>query len=136
MSMRVFLWIAALLAVGGSGLIVAYYVRHDLVEPASMGAFCEIATTHWRCLIRQAIIGLLTDQRLGWLAVALAVLSLIFRLPTWGWLAWFLAPAGFVLYHAELSAPALLLAGVALVRARHHAQNRGRGQQQPTARKR
>ncbi len=136
MSMRASLWIAALLAVGGSGLIVAYYVRYNLVEPAAVGAFCEAAPAHWHCVIRQAIIGLLTDQRFGWLAVELAVLSLIFTLTSLGWIAWFFASAGFVLHHAEMCAPALLLAGVALVRARLHAQNRGRGQQHPTARKR
>lgn len=127
---------AALIAVGGLALMVAYYVRYSVVEPVSVGAFCEAATTHWRCLIRQGLLSLLTDHRLGWLAIALAVLSLIFGVPTFGWLAWFLACAGFVLYNAELAAPALLLAGVALVRSRHSAQNRGHGQQHPTNRER
>ena len=126
-------WIAALIGVGGLALIGAYSIRYDLIEPASVGAFCETASTHWRCLIRQAIITLITEQRLGWLSIAAAVLSLIFRTSALGWCAWFLASTGFVLYHAELAAPALLLAGVALTRARCRAHNRRRGEQRPTA---
>lgn len=134
MPMRTVRWILGLIVVGGGALIVARYVRYGLVEPSSVAAFCEAATMHWRCVIRRIIIELLTNQRLGWLAIALAAASLIFRLPTLGWFAWFLAGAAFVLYNAELAAPALLLAGVALTRSHHRAQNRGRSQQQPTAR--
>ena len=117
-------------------LMGARSIRYDLIEPASMGAFCEAASSqsaHWRCMIRQAIIGLLTDQRLGWLATALALLSLAFRTSALGWFAWCVASAGFVLYNAELSAPALLLAGLALTRARYRTNNRRRSEQHPTA---
>ncbi len=134
MPIRTYGWLAALIAVGGIALIVAHYVRYNVVESATVGAFCEAAMTDGWYRIRQAIIALLTEQRLGWLAIALAGLSLIIGLTAFAWLAWFLACAGFVLYHAELAAPALLLAGVALVRSRHRTQNRGRGKQHPAAR--
>ena len=114
----------------------AHAIRYDLIEPASVGAFCETASTqltHWRCLIRQVVIALLTDQRLGWLSIAVALLSLGFSASTLGWCAWSLASAGFVLYNAELAAPALLLAGLALTRARYRVHNRRRGEQHPTA---
>lgn len=133
MAIHRYLWIAALIAVGGIALMVAHYVRYAVVEPASVGAFCEAAMTDMGCQIRSAIIALLSEQRLGWLAVSVAVLALIFGVQALGWMAWFLACSGFVLYHAELAAPALLLAGVALVRSRRHIQNRGRSQQHPTA---
>lgn len=126
-------WIAALIAVSGIALIVANYVRYSVVEPASVGAFCEAAMTEGRCQIRGAIFALLSEQRLGWLAISMAILALVFSVQTLGWTAWFLACTGFVLYHAELAAPALLLAGVALVRSRHATQNRGRSQQHPAS---
>ena len=132
MRIRSLYWIATLAGVGGLALICAHTIRFDLVEPASVGAFCETASTHWRCLIRQGVLALLTEQRLGWLSIAMALLSLIFTTSTLGWCAWFLASAGFVLYHAELSAPALLLAGLALTRARYRVHNRRRGEQHPT----
>ena len=133
MRIRSFYWIAALAGVGGLALIGAHFARYDLIEPASVGAFCETASTHWRCLIRQGVIALLTDQRLGWLAIAVALLSLVFGTSAVGWCAWCLASAGFVLYNAELSAPALLLAGLTLTRARYRVHNRRRGEQHPTA---
>jgi hypothetical protein len=121
-------WIAGLIAVGCIALIAANYVRYGLIEPASVGAFCETAITDVACQIRSAIIALLSEQRLGWLAVVAALLALVFGVQTIGWIAWFLACTGFVLYHAELAAPALLLAGVALVRSRQRVQNWRRGQ--------
>ena len=133
MRFRALHWIATLTGVGGVALMCAHSVRYDLIEPGSVGAFCEASPTHWRCLIRQAFLGLLTDQWLGWLSIAMAVLSLIFGASALGWCAWFVASAGFVLYNAELAAPALLLAGVALTRARQRANNRGRCERQPTA---
>ena len=133
MAIHRYLWIATLIAVGGIALMVAHYVRYAVVEPASVGVFCEAAMTDAGCRIRSAIIALLSEQRLGWLAVTVAVLALIFGGQTLGWMAWFLACSGFVLYHAELAALALLLGGVALVRSRRHIQNRGPSQQHPTA---
>lgn len=128
-----FFWIATLIGVGGVALISAHFVRYDLIEPAAVGAFCETASSHWRCLIRQAVLTLLTEQRLGWLSIVAAVLGLIFRMRTLGWCAWYLASTGFVLYNAELAAPALLLAGLALTRARYRLHNRRRGEQRPAA---
>jgi hypothetical protein len=133
MPMRLTIWIASLMVVAVLALIIAYYVRYELVEPTSMGAFCEATTTHWRCQIRQAIIALLTDHRLGFLAIALAALGLLFGLSALGWCAWFLAATGFVLYNAELAAPSLLLAGVALARARRRVQNHGHREERPAA---
>ena len=136
MRIRTLFWIATLAGVCGLALICAHAIRYDLIEPASVGAFCETASTqstNWRCLIRQSVLALLTEQRLGWLSIAMALLSLIFRTSTLGWCAWFLASTGFVLYNAELAAPALLLAGLALTRARHRVHNRRRSEQHPTA---
>ena len=133
MHIRSLYWIATLAGVGGLALIGAHSVRYDLIEPASVGAFCEAASTHWRCLIRQVVLALLIEQRLGWLSIAVALLSLVFRSSALGWCAWCLASTGFVLYNAELAAPALLLGGLALTRARYRVRNRRRGEQHPTA---
>ena len=133
MRIRSFFWVATLAGVGGFALMGAHAIRYDLIEPASVGAFCEAASTHWRCLIRQGVIALLTDQRLGWLSIAVALLSLVFGTTLLGWCAWSLASAGFVLYNAELAAPALLLSGLALTRARYRVHNRRRGEQHPAA---
>ena len=133
MRIRTLLWIATLAGVCGLALMGAHAIRYDLIEPASVGAFCETALTHWRCLIRHSVLALLTEQRLGWLSIAMALFSLIFRTSTLGWCAWFLTSTGFVLYNAELSAPALLLAGLALTRTRHRVHNRRRGEQRPAA---
>ena len=136
MRIRTLFWIATLAGVCGLALICAHAIRYDLIEPASVGAFCETASTqatNWRCLIRQAVIALLTEQRLGWLAIVVALLSLVPGASALGWIAWCLASAGFVLYNAELAAPALLLAGLALTRARHRVHHRRRGEQRPAA---
>ena len=136
MRIRTLFWIATLAGVCGLALICAHAIRYDLIEPASVGAFCETASTqstNWRCLIRQGVLALLTEQRLGWLSIAVALFSLVFSASALGWCAWFLASTGFVLYNAELAAPALLLAGLALTRARHRVHNRRRGEQRPTA---
>ena len=131
MRIRSLYWIATLAGVSGLALICAHAIRYDLIEPTAVGAFCETASTHWRCLIRQAVLGLLTEQRLGWLSIVLALLSVVLGASTLGWCAWFLASTGFVLYNAELAAPALLLAGLALTRARHRVHNRRRSEQHP-----
>ena len=136
MPWRVYRWVAALITVGCLALIAAYHVRYSAVEPAAVGAFCEAVAADWRCQVRQAFLALLTDQRLGWLAIAVAAASLMFTAQWLGWIAWFVASAGFVLYNAELSSPALLLAGVALTRSRSRAPDRRRSEQRPAACKR
>ena len=136
MRIRTLFWIATLAGVCGLALICAHAIRYDLIEPASVGAFCETASTqstNWRCLIRQGVLALLTEQRLGWLSFAMALLSLVPGASALGWIAWCLASTGFVLYNAELAAPALLLAGLALTRTRHRVHNRRRGEQRPAA---
>ena len=55
--------------------------------------------------------------------IVVALLSLLLGGSALSWFAWFLSATGFVLYHAEFAAPALLLAGVALTRARYRLQN-------------
>lgn len=106
--------ISALLA-----MALAWGIRHRLIEPAAMAAWCGAAVQDWRCAVRQITLWSLTDQRLGWMALlgSAAAYFLGFGSLEWlAWLAWGLACAGLVLYNAELAAPALLLAGLAIVR--------------------
>lgn len=101
---------------------LAWGIRHRLIEPAQMAALCDLANSVWQCAVRRGTIWLLTDQRLGWLALLLGVASQANRfkpLESLGWLswpAWYGASAGLVLYNAELAAPGLLLAGLSIVR--------------------
>ena len=125
--------IATLTGVCGLALIGAHYIRFELIEPVSVGTFCQTTSSHWRCLIRETVLALLTEQRLGWLSIAAALLSLVFGTAALGWFAWSVAATGFVLYNAELAAPALLLAGLSLTRAHHRVHNRRRGEEHPTA---
>lgn len=116
---RALTWVGALLVLGLAGISVAGWVRYGLIEPEPVAKFCA-ATAHalsWRCQLRDGTIFLLTDQRLGWFAVALAVVSFLCRhnrLCYLAWLGWWVASMAFVLYNAELAAPALLLSGAAL----------------------
>lgn len=114
-----------LAAMAASALIaggLAWGIRHRLIEPAQMAALCDLANPMWQCAVRRGTIWLLTDQRLGWLALLLGVGGQANRfkpLEFLGWLAWpawFGASAGLVLYNAELAAPALLLAGLSILR--------------------
>jgi hypothetical protein len=121
--MSTFSWIATLTGVCALALTSAHYVRYNVVEPIAMGAFCESASAHGKCVLRQVVITLLSENRLGWLSVSVAALSMVLRIASLGWCAWFLATASFVLYSAELAAPALLLAGLTLTRVRFAAHN-------------
>ena len=106
--------ISALLAIA-----LAWGIRYRLIEPAAMAAWCHAARPDWQCAVRQITLWLLTDQRLGWVALlgSAAAYFLRFKSLEWlAWLAWGFAGAGLALYNAELAAPALLLAGLAIVR--------------------
>jgi hypothetical protein len=92
----------------------ALVARHWLIEPASMGVFCELAKEGGQCQLRAVLIWLLNNQRLGWLALALSAATFLIRIPALSVAALFVAGVGLVLYNVELSGPAWLIAGMAI----------------------
>jgi membrane-bound ClpP family serine protease len=67
-------------------------------------------------MIRSWIIQAFVHQRLGWVALVLALLSLPTRSHWIAAIALFIACAGLILYTTELCAPAALLALIVIVR--------------------
>lgn len=88
---------------------LAWAMRSLLVEPPAMAAAC--AASPWApgpCLLRALAVEALLQQRIGWLALGLALLGL--RWPRLQAPAAACAAGGLLLYAADPSAPALLLA--------------------------
>jgi hypothetical protein len=79
-----------------------------------MGIFCELAKSEWQCQIREVLIWLLIDQRLGWLALGLSIAHWFIRFSLLSAITFFTASIGLVLYNVELSGPAWLIAGIAI----------------------
>lgn len=96
--------LGALLAGG-----LAWALRSLLVEPPEVAAACAAAP--WApgpCLLRALAVEALLQQRIGWLALGLALLGLRWRALQAPAAA--CAAGGLMLYAADPSAPALLLA--------------------------
>jgi hypothetical protein len=110
--------VSATLLLALSGAAVGFLLRTQLIEPAEITALC--VATPWEsptCAVRSLAIAAFTGQRIGILALAAAVLALLAR---WRGLAMMTLPvaaAGLVLYAAGWSAPALLLAALAVLPA-------------------
>lgn len=121
----------------GSGLLLAYGLRHGLVEPAALTHRCEALEASWVCVVRGWTVAAFVHQRLAWVALGLAVLALVARLAypsrsnlnqadersprNWSVLlertgqlarhgALLLGGAGLVLYAADVAALAVLMA--------------------------
>jgi apolipoprotein N-acyltransferase len=105
---------ALVLSMAGLGLAAA--ARHMLVEPADMTAYCDGGASSGWCIARTWIIQAFVHQRIGWAALALAVLASVSGWRSAAALALWLACAGMVLYTTELCAPAVLLALLVFVR--------------------
>lgn len=107
-----------ILTLGASGVAalgVALWVRYGLVEPQGMALLCAQAGDA-SCRVRDTAIALFTQQRLGYLSLAAALLSLLPWLRPFAWIGWIAGIAGLVLYCFEPSAPAVLLALLVLAR--------------------
>lgn len=93
-------------------------VRYGLIEPQAWSEVCEAA--RWQsvaCVLRTATIESFVAQRVGWVALSLAVLATVTRWRPVAVGALAAGTAALVLYTADLGAPAVLLA--LLVLARH-----------------
>jgi hypothetical protein len=107
-----------LLLVVVSALALAMWARHGWVEPADLTARCD--TAPWDsalCAARSTVVQIFANQRLAWTALALAAMAALWRSREVALVALALGCAGLVLYSAGLSAPAVLLAALVLVRS-------------------
>ena len=110
-------WLTPLVVVLGA-LLLASLARYRLVEPAGLTALCDAMP--WdspSCILRSLTVQAFAAERLGMLALALAVLALLTRWRAVGLFALAAASAGLVLYSTRWAAPAALLAGLGLLRA-------------------
>jgi hypothetical protein len=99
-----------------TALGLAALARHRLIEPADFTAYCDGGADGAICVLRAWIIQAFVHQRIGWFALALAVLATATAWRSVAALALFAACAGMVLYTTELCAPAALLAILVFVR--------------------
>jgi hypothetical protein len=100
-----------LVIVAVATLAATAYIRHSLIEPISMGVYCE-SSSSWACTTRRVSIIALQDSRLAWAALSLVAIAYLTRFYPFTLLAWGVACAGLILYTAELCSIALLLAGL------------------------
>lgn len=119
-------WLAPC-AVVSAALLLAGLARYRLVEPAALTALCDaIPWDSTTCILRSLTVQAFAGERLGMLALALAVLALLTRWRTVGLFALAAASAGLVLYSTRWAAPAVLLAALALLPAAAPASGPGR----------
>lgn len=96
--------------IGATALALAAAARHGLVEPADMTARCDGGAPDAWCSVRAWTIQAFVNQRIGWVALALAVIATVKGWRSLAAAALFAACAGLILYTTELCAPAALLA--------------------------
>lgn len=110
-------WLQAIVAVA-LALAVTAWLRHGVIEPARIAAFCGSAGGgEPLCLLRRAVVALFVEQRLGLAALGLSLLALWTRRRALGLLAIAAAAAGLMLYGTRYAAPAAVLAALALLPA-------------------
>lgn len=108
-------WTQAL-GVVALALVVSASLRHRLIEPAQVAAFCGSAGGgEPMCILRRAVVAMFAEQRLGWAAMLLSLLALWTRRRALGLLAIAVASAGLMLYCTRYAAPAAVLAALALL---------------------
>jgi hypothetical protein len=95
---------------------LAAAARYGLIEPADITARCDGGDSDIWCTVRAVIIQAFVNQRIGWAALALAVLATVTAWRSIATAALFVACAGLILYTTELCAPAALLAALVFVR--------------------
>jgi hypothetical protein len=110
-AIRVFILIAS----GTIALLGAYYIRHQLIEPADMGLRCERLASI-ACQVRHWSILALQGGRIGWAALALVGLAFFANRIAMAVFAWVVACFALVFYTPEVGAVALLLAGLCTIR--------------------
>ncbi len=99
-------------------LALAAAARYGLVEPADVTARCDGGAQDVWCRLRSWTIQSFVHQRIGWAALALALVATLGAWRSVAVVALVAACASLVLYTTELGAPAALLAVLVFVRQR------------------
>jgi apolipoprotein N-acyltransferase len=108
--------IALALLLGLVALALAAGLRHRLIEPVHLTAYCDGGAASAWCTLRAWVIQAFVHQRIGWFALAVAVLASITSWRSLAALAILASCAGLVLYTADLCAVALVLSVLVFVR--------------------
>ena len=106
----------SVITVCATAFALAVAARHGLVEPADMTAHCDGGAKDVWCTVRAWTIQSFVDQRIGWVALVLAMLATVTAWRSVATAALFVACIGLILYTIELCAPAVLLALLVFVR--------------------
>ena len=109
--------VLTVITVCAAAFALAAAARHGLVEPPDMTAHCDGGAQDVRCNVRAWVIQSFVNQRIGWVALALAMLATVTAWRSIAAAALFVACAGLILYTTELCAPAVLLALLVFVRS-------------------
>ena len=104
------------LLIGVTALALAAAARYRLIEPADITAYCDGGGQEAWCSVRAWTIQAFVNQRIGWVALVLAVIATVTGWRSVAAAALFAACAGLILYNTELCAPAALLALLVWVR--------------------
>lgn len=99
-----------------TALALAAAARHGLIEPADVTARCDGGAKDSWCIVRAWIIQAFVNQRIGWAALAMALMATVTGWRTLAGAALFVACVGLILYTTELCAPAALLAALVFAR--------------------
>ena len=114
--MKAFRTVLCVVLIGATALALAAAARYGLVEPADMTARCDAGAQEVWCSVRAWTIQAFVNQRIGWVALALAAIATLTGWRSLAGAALFAACIGLILYTTELGAPAALLALLVFVR--------------------
>jgi hypothetical protein len=107
---------ACLAAIGLAALSCGFYLRHQVIEQASVGIACDGGLNTWLCASRRAAIALFTPQSFGLAALGAALLNLLRPALVFWAFALIAGGIGIVLYNTALSALAVALLFLSLAR--------------------
>ncbi|MFN0160659.1 MAG: hypothetical protein ACKVQQ_05465 [Burkholderiales bacterium] len=102
------------LATSGGALAAAAWLRFGWVEAGGLAALCGGQAG---CVLKTTVVALLTDQRIGWAALLIALLALATRQGLAAHLGLALSCVGLLLYGAGPAAPAFWIAALLLTGA-------------------
>ena len=114
--MRLWRTAVAVVLICAMALALAAAARYGLIEPADVTARCDGGAKEALCTVRAWIIQAFVNQRIGWVALALALFATVTGWRIAAGAALFVACAGLILYTTELCAPAALLAALVFAR--------------------
>lgn len=97
-------------------IVLAVVLRHQLVEPLAIAHTCQATPWEGTCALRTLLVEAFRQQGIGWVALVLALAALLVRRRALAALALALAGAGLVLYSAEPSSAATVVALLVLAR--------------------